>query len=48
MTNPKEMNKKPYREPRVIDYGKVKELTRKSGSKTDGNPAMKGLKLFGS
>jgi hypothetical protein len=47
MTNPKEMNKKPYQEPRVIDYGKVKELTRKSGSKSDGNPAMKGTKNIG-
>jgi len=48
MTNTKQMSKKPYQEPRVIDYGKVKELTRKKGSKTDGQPSMPGNKLFGS
>ena len=30
MTNPKEVKKEPYQEPKVIDYGNVADLTKQS------------------
>jgi len=33
MTNPKEVKKEPYQEPKVIDYGNVADLTKQSSSK---------------
>ena len=42
MANIEETNKKPYQEPKVIDYGKVAELTKKPGSRGDGQPGTKG------
>ena len=48
MANLEESNKKPYQQPKVIDYGKVAELTKKPGSKVDGTPSTKGNKGIGS
>ncbi len=44
----KAADKKPYREPQVIDYGKVADLTKKPGSRGDGSPGTKGNKGVGS
>jgi len=33
MTNPKEVKKEPYQEPKVIDYGNIADLTKASNSK---------------
>ncbi len=48
MTNTKETNKKPYQAPKVIDYGKIAQLTKKPGSQADGNSGTKGMKGVGS
>lgn len=48
MANTKETAKKSYHEPKIVDYGKVADLTKKPGSKGDGNPGSKGPKGFGS
>jgi hypothetical protein len=40
--------RKPYQEPRVIDYGSIAALTKKPGSRGDGSPGTKGNKGFGS
>jgi hypothetical protein len=48
MTNPQETNKKPYQAPKVIDYGKVADLTKKSGSQVDGPGGTRGPKGIGS
>ena len=40
-------NKKPYSEPRVIDYGTIADLTKKPGSRGDGSPGTKGDKGMG-
>jgi hypothetical protein len=40
-------NKKPYQEPRVIDYGMIADLTKKPGSRGDGSPGTKGDKGMG-
>ena len=44
MANIKETAKKPYKEPKVVDYGKVADLTKKPGSRGDGSPGTKGDK----
>jgi hypothetical protein len=44
MANTKETAKKPYQEPKVVDYGKVADLTKKPGSRGDGSPGTKGDK----
>ena len=36
MTNPKEVKKEPYREPKVIDYGNIADLTKQTGSHKGG------------
>ena len=43
MTNPKEMKKEPYQEPKVIDYGNIEDLTRKTAAKSGVAPAMNRL-----
>jgi hypothetical protein len=48
MTNTKETNKKPYQAPKVIDYGKIAQLTKKPGSRTDGMSGTMGNKGIGS
>jgi hypothetical protein len=48
MTNTKEIAKKSYHEPKIIDYGKVADLTKKPGSRTDGSPGTMGNKGHGS
>jgi hypothetical protein len=47
MTNIKETAKKPYQEPKVIDYGKVADLTKKPGTRADGPGGSKGNKGMG-
>ena len=47
MAKIEETVKKPYQEPKVIDYGKVAELTKKPGSRGDGSPGTKGDKGMG-
>jgi hypothetical protein len=47
MENSKEAAKKPYQEPKVVDYGKVADLTKKPGSRGDGAPGTKGDKGMG-
>lgn len=44
MANTKETAKKPYQEPKVVDYGKVADLTKKPGSRGDGSPGTTGTK----
>ena len=40
--------KEEYRTPQIIDYGKIADLTKKPGSRSDGSPGTKGNKGFGS
>jgi len=47
-TTSKETAKKPYHEPKVIDYGTVADLTKKPGSRADGPGGAKGNKGMGS
>jgi hypothetical protein len=47
MANTKQTTRKPYHQPKVIDYGKVADLTRKPGSRGDGAPGTKGDKGMG-
>jgi hypothetical protein len=47
MANALEAAKKVYAEPKVIDYGKVADLTKKPGSRGDGSPGSKGDKGHG-
>jgi hypothetical protein len=48
MMNTEATAKKSYQEPKVIDYGKVADLTKKPGSRTDGSPGTMGNKGHGS
>ncbi len=48
MVKSKQAVKKPYHEPKVVDYGKVADLTKKPGSRGDGAPGTKGDKGMGS
>jgi len=41
MAKIEETAKKAYQEPKVIDYGKVADLTKKPGSRGDGLPGTK-------
>jgi hypothetical protein len=36
MTNPKEVKKEPYQEPKVIDYGNIADLTKQAASHKGG------------
>jgi len=47
MANTNETAKKPYEEPKVVDYGKVADLTKKPGTRTDGPGGVKGDKGMG-
>ncbi len=40
--------KRPYVRPKITDFGKVADLTRKPGSRIDGNAGTKGDKGVGS
>ncbi len=40
--------KRPYVRPKIVDYGKVADLTRNKGSKVDGHPGSRGNKGVGS
>ena len=48
MTEIKETAKKPYQTPQAVDYGKIADLTKKPGSRSDGQPGSKGHKGVGS
>jgi hypothetical protein len=41
MANTKETAKKPYQEPKVVDYGKVADLTKKPAVVATAHPAPK-------
>lgn len=47
MASTKETAKKPYHKPKVADYGKVADLTKKPGTRGDGAPGTKGDKGMG-
>ncbi len=36
MTNPKEVKKEPYQEPKVIDYGNIADLTKRPAANKGG------------
>ncbi len=40
--------KRPYVQPKIVDFGKVADLTRKPGSRIDGTTGTKGNKGVGS
>lgn len=42
MAKIEETAKEAYQKPKVIDYGKVADLTKKPGSRGDGLPGTKG------
>jgi hypothetical protein len=48
MANALETAKKAYNEPRIIDYGKVADLTKKPGTRSDGSVGTKGDRGIGS
>lgn len=48
MANALKTAKKAYNEPRIVDYGKVADLTKKPGTRGDGSPGTKGNKGHGS
>jgi hypothetical protein len=48
MTEIEETAKKPYQTPQAVDYGKIADLTKKPGSRSDGQPGVKGHKGVGS
>ena len=47
MANAPQPVKKEYTQPKVTDYGRIADLTKKPGTRGDGSPGTKGDKGMG-